>query len=66
MTTIPTETQVISEDGADDVANVLTLRLDESTPDCPVLLIIDGKPVFSLGNAEIADFVTALQQFSLQ
>jgi hypothetical protein len=61
MTTITEKITIHSEDGEKSHPSEITLTMDGSQPDCPVTFWADGKPVFSLGSHEIAEFCEQLQ-----
>jgi len=60
MTTITTEIIIYSEDGDSKHPASITLKMDDSKPDCPVTFLADDKPVFSLGYQEISKFCETL------
>ena len=61
MTKNITRMDLYSDNGQRDQGNDITLEMDGSKPDCPISFIVDGKPVFSLGADEVAEFTKALE-----
>jgi len=61
MTTITEKITIYSEDGEKSHPCEITLTMDGKQPACPVTFWVDGKPVFSLGGYEIAEFCEKIQ-----
>lgn len=61
MTLITEKITVHSDDGDSNYPCTLDLRMDGTQMDCPVTFYQEGKPVFSMGAAEIPAFCDALR-----
>jgi hypothetical protein len=60
MTSITTNITIYSYDGDSKYPAAITLKMDETKPECPITFWADDKPVFSFGAEEIPAFCKVL------
>lgn len=65
MTTVTNSITIHSEDGEQGINNQLDILLVSSNPDCPFVFYVNSKPVFSLSDQELGDFIETLNQIKL-